>query len=121
MEKSRASLGFDDALAGFDPSDWAPDPSTKPRARPASEAARKVAEKTGFTSREAGQGAAQEPAPPAAPTPPRRRRTGRNAQFNLKAKPETIAAFCAVADQNGWGLGETLEYAVDLLQRDYGR
>lgn len=122
MERSRANLGFDDALAGFDPSDWAPDPVKTRRARPATEAARQVAEKTGFKSREAGQGAvAPEPSQPAVAKPVRRRRTGRNAQFNLKAKPETIAAFCAVADQNGWGLGETLEYAVSLLERDYGR
>jgi hypothetical protein len=52
--------------------------------------------------------------------PLRRRRTGRNAQFNLKARPETIAAFCAVADARGWGLGETLEQAVALLQREHG-
>jgi hypothetical protein len=49
----------------------------------------------------------------------RRRRTGRNAQFNLKAQPETIAAFCAIADRQGWGLGETLEQAVALLEREY--
>jgi len=35
----------------------------------------------------------------------RGRRTGRNAQFNLKARPETIVAFCAVADRNGWESG----------------
>ena len=58
---------------------------------------------------------------PVAGSPVRRRRTGRNAQFNLKARPETIAAFCAVADQQGWGLGETLEYAVTLLEREYRR
>ena len=50
----------------------------------------------------------------------RRRRTGRNVEFNLKAKPETIKAFCKVVDANGWGLGETLEYAVDLLAREQG-
>jgi hypothetical protein len=32
-------------------------------------------------------------------------------QLNLKARPDTIAAFFAVADANGWGLGETLETA----------
>ncbi|MEP3331361.1 hypothetical protein [Sedimentitalea sp.] len=126
MERSRASLGFDDPLAGFDPSDWAPDPVKKVRQRPSTDVARQVAEKTGFKSREAGQGATVvpvplQPAPPAATNPVRRRRTGRNAQFNLKAKPETIVAFCAVADQNGWGLGETLEYAVSLLEREYGQ
>ena len=51
---------------------------------------------------------------------PRRRRTGRNAQFNLKARPETIEQFCAVADAQGWGLGETLEQAVVLLERAFG-
>jgi len=50
----------------------------------------------------------------------RRRRTGRNTQFNLKARPDTIAQFCAVADARGWGLGETLEYAVALLEQAYG-
>lgn len=72
----------------------------------------------GFPSREPQTPAirpkAAKPAPQ--PKPVRRRRTGRNAQFNLKAKPETIDAFCAEADANDWGLGETLEYAVQLLE-----
>lgn len=143
MTRSRADLGFADALAGFDPAEWSPDPAPEARTRPAPDMARQVAERTGFKSREAGQGAplpavapasttsvAAPPAPVSSapvqplavdPQPPvRRRRTGRNAQFNLKARPETIGAFCAVADGNGWGLGETLEYAVALLQREYG-
>jgi len=49
----------------------------------------------------------------------RRRRTGRNMQFNLKARPETIESFCNIADQQGWGLGETLEKAVSLLEKKY--
>ena len=74
----------------------------------------KVAEASGFRSREPltsrdGEKVAV-----------RRRRTGRNVQFNLKAKPETIEAFCAIADQQDWGLGETLEKAVELLIREYG-
>jgi len=122
-DRPRASLGFDDALDGFDPTDFAPASVARPK--PAPDVARVVAEKTGFKSREAGQGGQQAPSAPlptpTVPTSPvRRRRTGRNAQFNLKAKPETIAAFCAVADRQGWGLGETLEYAVALLERDYG-
>ena len=124
-DRARANLGFDDALAGFDPADFAPTPVARPK--PAPEVARQVAERTGFKSREASSGAGQGatvapsslPAPTAPTSPVRRRRTGRNAQFNLKAKPETIAAFCAVADAQGWGLGETLEYAVALLERDY--
>lgn len=37
-------------------------------------------------------------------------------QFNIKMTPEAITAFCEVADAKGWGLGEMLERAVELLQ-----
>jgi hypothetical protein len=118
MARERADLGFggDDA---FDPADWRV--GTPAPARPESGSARKAAEATGFRSREAMPASpvgAGEGAPP--PVKPRRRRTGRNAQFNLKARPETITQFCAVADAKGWGLGETLEKAVTLLEREYG-
>lgn len=114
MDKQRADLGFADALEEFDPAEWLPaSPSVNDRL-PATEST-KAAEVSGFRSRE--------PKVPALATkpsePPRRRRTGRNAQFNLKARPETIEAYCAIADSQGWGLGETLEYAVALLEREY--
>ena len=139
MSRERARIGFEDALTGFDPADWKPAAET--RAKPPMEDTRAIAEATGFRSREdrppangAGQGApaVAMPAPVAAPVvapdparpeparPVRRRRTGRNAQFNLKARPDTIDRFCAVADGQGWGLGETLEYAVALLEERYG-
>jgi len=111
-EGTRSDLGFGaalDDLATFDP---------VPKKAPDGAGAAQAAEATGFRSRE------PKPAPPARPKPAkpvRRRRTGRNAQFNLKAKPETIDAFCAVADANDWGLGETLEYAVALLEQNYGK
>jgi hypothetical protein len=114
MGKERADLGFADELDDFNPADWAPQAKAASDL-PARAETRKVAEASGFKSREAqevqgraGQG-----------EPLRRRRTGRNAQFNLKARPETIEAFCAVADRQGWGLGETLEHAVALLEREY--
>ena len=116
--KQRADLGFVVDDTGFDPADWdVGTPAPKP---PQKLDARKVAEATGFRSREAGSGAGG--GTPAAPPPKQvcRRRTGRNAQFNLKARPETIQSFCAVADAKDWGLGETLEHAVALLQREYG-
>lgn len=121
MARERADLGFADALDEFDPEEWG---TSKGHAannqlvlpRPEKAATSQAAAAAGFRSREPktipdsriGEG-----------TTPRRRRTGRNAQFNLKAKPETIAAFCAVADRQGWGLGETLEQAVALLEREY--
>lgn len=120
MTRERANLGFDSDLDAFDPADWAVG-QTVPQ-RPAAGIAARAAEATGFRSREAQMVPVQpvaQPAPPTPEPPVRRRRTGRNAQFNLKARPDTIAAFTAVADAQGWGLGETLEHAVALLQRDY--
>lgn len=114
--KQRADLGFADALDDFDPAEWRPRTPGAASPRPEKVETRQAAAAAGFRSREprsdlerAGEGL------------PRRRRTGRNAQFNLKARPETIAAFCAVADQQGWGLGETLEQAVALLEREFKR
>lgn len=120
MGTERADLGFGDALDDFNPEEFKPKPKPVKRTndKPKREEAAKAAEALGFKSREvkpvieakpseAGQGAQ------------RRRRTGRNAQFNLKAKPETIEAYCAIADKMGWGLGETLEKAVELLEREY--
>ena len=73
----------------------------------------------GFRSREVATPGPDSEAREANPI--RCRRIGRNAHFNLKARPDTIQDFCDVADTNGWGLGETLEYAVSLLQREYGK
>ena len=113
---ARSDLGFGAALDNLDSFDAVKKPSPKPAADPVG--TKVAAEAAGFRSREPNP--QKTPAPKAASKPVRRRRTGRNAQFNLKAKPETIDAFCAVADANDWGLGETLEYAVELLQAKYG-
>jgi len=119
-DRDRADLGFSDALDNFDPAAWTPAP---PRAAPQPserQETRLRAEALGFRSREATEQAGQGGLPAPAEQPVRRRRTGRNQQFNLKARPETITAYCAVADAKGWGLGETLEYAVALLEERYG-
>jgi hypothetical protein len=67
----------------------------------------------------AGREALSTPTPATAtdPVKVRRRRTGRNTQLNIKARPDTITAFCVIADSNDWGLGETLEHAIALLQK----
>lgn len=113
MSANRSSLGFGDELDDFNPDVWSASRPARPRAAP-EPAARRLAEAIGFKSREPA-------ASSAAARPDRRWRTGRNAQFNLKARPQTIAAFCAIADAQGWGLGETLEHAVALLEERYGR
>ena len=104
--KSRQSLGFGDELDNLDPAAWAM-PVTE-RVKP--DEAKKAAEAAGFRSRE--------PAAPTSAPKQRRRRTGRNAQFNLKTTPETIEAFTRIADAQGWGLGEAFEKATALLDRE---
>lgn len=138
MSKERANLGFGDALD--DLSEFAPKPAKSSNDRPSKASTAKVAEASGFKSREAkpskeeadladgsvadavltGQGAAAA-RKPLETQKQRRRRTGRNAQFNLKARPETIDAYCSLADRMGWGLGETLERAVALLEKEHGK
>jgi len=117
MGRNRASLGFDDALDDIDLSEF--EPRQAPVPRPMSGDTSRVAEAAGFRSREAKQSESDDSRAGPAPLQ-RRRRTGRNMQLNLKAKPETIAAYCALADRMEWGLGETLERAVELLEERYG-
>lgn len=120
MARNRADLGFSGDWDDLDLSEFAPRQAPVPRQPPAETS--RAAEAAGFRSREART----EPGAPVAAAgqggavPQRRRRTGRSAQFNLKARPETIAAYCALADRMGWGLGETLEKAVELLSERYG-
>jgi hypothetical protein len=126
----RASLNFgdDDDLPlpsnkeqALDLSDFQPKPVQRVDTAKVAEAAAK----TDFKSREA-KPAAVSPMP--VPVPPevtqkrgRRHRTGRSAQLNLKLRPETITDFYAIADANGWVLGEAFEKAVALLKADAGR
>lgn len=116
MSRDRADLGFADALGDLDLSEFKPRQAPVPR--PPSAETSRAAAAAGFRSREPN--AAANPVGGAAKaSQQRRRRTGRNAQFNVKARPETIAAYCALADRMGWGLGETLEKAVELLEERY--
>ena len=42
-------------------------------------------------------------------------------QLNARAKPETIEAFYAIADRQGWLVGETREHALAALQRELAK
>lgn len=113
MSNGRADLGFGTELESFDPNEWEQKPKAKPKAT-APAATKAAAEAAGFKSREAA-------APKAARKPQRRHTTGRNQQINIKAKGETIEAFYAVADANGWRIAEAFEYAVELMEKKYSK
>lgn len=76
------------------------------------EAIKAIAQQSKFQERDgpapAGQGG----------RPPRRYRTGRNRQINIKASDATIETLYDIADAQGWVLGETLERALAALQRE---
>jgi len=94
----------------LDLSDFKPAAPKKPKVEP--EVIRQVSEANNFPSRAAPKAKTVKPV-----TPQRRRRTGRNVQFNIKATPETIARFTALSDQQGWVFGETLDRALDALEQ----
>jgi hypothetical protein len=95
-------------VSGFTPK-AGPDTADPPAAE-----VRAVAEAANFRSREA--------APPVTTKrAPRRHRTGRNVQFNVKVSQEVIDTFYAISDRQGWVLGETLEHALTALEQELAR
>ena len=108
MNTERAPLFGEDDL---DLSDFSPAANSTTRSKVQKEVIRQVATERGFSSRE--------PTPPApTPEPARQRRytTGRNRQLNLKVTDDALRRFYAVADKQGWVLGEAFEFAVGALE-----
>ena len=88
----------------IDVSDFSPKPAGEGVQR---EQVRAVAEPAAFRSRE----------PVSLRREPRRHRTGRNVQLNLKVRQEDADAFYALADEHGWVLGEAFQKAIEALQK----
>lgn len=97
-----------DAGSDFDVAGFAPQ---KPKVSAPAEKVREVSESASFKSREPSE--QKKPK-----REPRRYRTGRNTQLNIKADPDVIEDFYGVADAQGWVLGETLERAVKALKNE---
>lgn len=100
---SRQTEGDDFDLSGF---------STKPRPRDTPmvrTAIQHLAHDAGFASRDPRR---EDPAPTRIG-----RITGRNAQINLKAKPEVIEAFSEIAERYDWSKALTFERAVTALKQ----
>lgn len=100
--------GIFDAGPDFDVGGFVPQ---KPKASAPPEKVRQVSEGASFKSREPAE-------PKVARREPRRYRTGRNTQFNIKADPDIIDEFYGIADAQVWVLGETLERAVKALKKE---
>ena len=85
------------------------------RPKPEKAAIREVAARAGFTSREPSTTvpAQLEAAPHRAQ---RRHTTGRNRQLNLKVTENALTRFYALAEREGWVLGQAFEEAVAALE-----
>jgi len=96
----RASIFGDDTTDLSDLSDFRPDPVARTAApEPDRKELKRLGERSGFESRE-----------------PRRHRTGRDTQLNMRVKASDKDRFYAIADRMGWVMGETLEHALDALE-----
>jgi hypothetical protein len=90
---------------GLDVSGFAP--KAVPSNEMSADLVRAVSEAARFKSRE-----------PIPRRPPRIYRTGRTMQFNARATPETVEAFYAIADEQGWLVSVALEQALAALKRE---
>ena len=115
MTRERASIFAGDD--GLDVSAFTPKAAHELNGASA-ELVRSVAEASRFPSREAK--ASQDHLVPMR-RPPRIHRTGRTMQFNARTTPQTVEALYAIADRQGWLVGETLEHALAALQRELSR
>ena len=121
MTKSRMSIFDGEDDPAFDVSAFTP--KTRPTPPAAPQEVRALAEAMNFRSREARSPvpAAEPPVAETVAQPrrgPRRHRTGRTAQLNVRTRPETVDAVYAIADEEGWLVGETVERALEALQRE---
>jgi hypothetical protein len=116
MSKTRVSIFGEEEPEALDVGSFAPKAIIDAKA-PAQEKVRAVSEAANFQSREPTAAKATAKAKRVI----RRYRTGRNVQFNIKAMQETVDAFYAMTEAQGWVLGFTLQKAVEALQRELKR
>jgi hypothetical protein len=86
-------------------------PRTENEARPNAEQLDELSRESKFRSREGAT-----PAP--VRVEQRRRRTGRNVQFNIRATQQVIDEFKAISEAQDWPDGLTLERALQALKRE---
>lgn len=91
---------------------FTPERETK-KPKPAKAKVRVVTEAAQFPSR---QGAA--PVPEPLKHRPRYHKTGRTAQLNVRIMPAAHARVYEITDQQGWLVGETIERALEALERE---
>ena len=120
MTKQRTEIGFADSLEDLKPDDWQPAAIQKSvKSKPPHEDIRKIAQATGFKSREAAP--VSPPREEAVAQPVREGRlfrTGRSEQLNLKVRGVDKTSFYSICDRNHWVQGYTFQRAIEALERE---
>jgi hypothetical protein len=118
-------LSVFDTTDDVDLTGFTPRPDDQKKLKPPKEKVRAVTEAARFPSREGRAPAAETPIPPAVPEPSKRKphyhKTGRTAQLNCRVMPAHFDKVYAIADQQGWKIGETVERALDALERELAK
>jgi hypothetical protein len=90
--------------------------------KPPREKVRAVTEAAEFPSREGRAPAAETSSQPEVADLPKRKpryhRTGRTAPLNCRVLPASLEKLYAIADQQGWLVGQTVERAFEALERE---
>ena len=120
MTKQRTEIGFADSLEDLNPGDWSASARERSvKSKPPDEDIRKVAQATGFKSREAALVAPPREEVVAQPVREGRLfRTGRSEQLNLKVRGIDKTSFYGICDRNHWVQGYTFQRAIEALDRE---
>ena len=120
MTKQRTEIGFADSLEDLKPDDWQPAAIQKSvKSKPPHEDIRKIAQATGFKSREAAPVSPPREEVVAQPVREGRLfRTGRSEQLNLKVRGVDKTSFYSICDRNHWVQGYTFQRAIEALERE---
>ena len=120
MTKQRTEIGFADSLEDLKPDDWQPATIQKSvKSKPPHGDIRKIAQATGFKSREAAPVSPPREEVVAQPVREGRLfRTGRSEQLNLKVRGVDKTSFYSICDRNHWVQGYTFQRAIEALERE---
>ena len=105
----------------FDLAGFTARPTASSKAMPDADEVKAIAAPVGFRSREPlpADTSIREAAGHAPRVrQPRRYRTGRNVQLNIKVRRETLDGFNALCEARGWVQGDTLARALAALERE---
>jgi len=100
----------------LDLSEFTPTADIKKKPKPGREKVKAISEAAQFPSREA-----KPPVSEPLKRKPRYHKTGRTASLSCRLMPAVVEKIYAIADREGWLVGETIERGIEALERELGK